>query len=207
MGTSQSHNSPRSASWDEVRKLYAQGADAARVAGAIARAVPEASVRAITRPQLCCLDATVEQVVKSAPERATSVLVAALDEADEVGHDLPASLARAAALRTAQLIGEADIAGQPRMAARAYAAEYMAAFFEYFVERDIHDYIGGEAFPTVGAATAFAEAVALEARRAVMAHLASMAAEEIAHAAGAQLVSGLMLGALGRLRGMSSLGS
>ncbi len=205
MGTSQSQSSPRSASWNQVRGLYASGASAGELAGAIANAIPDATLEAATRAPLCSLVGSVAEARALEVEDRHAWLGDQLAQAADLGHDLTASLARAAALRSLTALADSAPSVRIEMTAGVFAAEYLAALFEYYVERDVHEFIGGPALATVGASGDLCEAVAAEARAAVMAQ-ADQQAPPTGETAGA-LVAMLMLGAVAALRGRASLGA
>jgi hypothetical protein len=205
MGTSQSQSSPRSASWDRVRGLYASGASPGDLAGAIANAIPDATLEAATRVPLCGLASAVAEARALEVEDSHAWLGDQLVRAADLGHDLTASLARAAALRSLTALAESAPSVAPDLTAGVFAAEYLAALFEYYVERDIPELIGGPRLATVGAASSLCEAVAAEARAAVMAQADAQAPPR--GEAPAALVATLMLGAVATLRGRASLGA
>lgn len=202
MGTSQSHGSPHSAAWNLVRDLYASGASPPDLASAIADAVPEATLALVTSEHLCGLADRVSEASRSnlrSPE-------VALTEADHPGHSIAASLARAAAVRALLLLHGVGVEVDDYQVARTYASEYLAALFEYLVERDIYDYVGTQPFPTVADATALSQSVASLARDAVLAQ-DPQSSEAPAAASAATAVATLMLGAFAALKGSRSRGA
>jgi hypothetical protein len=184
-----------------VRQLYRAGAAPPEIAGAVARAIPDEVVGSLASPRLC----SVEPIVARVAGAGCYDVLEAIEDERVVGHTVVEELARTAAVRTALIAGVTDPRPDWLTHVRAFACECLAAAFEYFVARDIVDYVGTEALPDVAAMASVIEAVAQEARAAGRDAAASPFAspevpEALTPAVRARAVAAVMTGAFAILR-------
>jgi len=201
MGTSTTHPSPRTKAWTEVRQLYRIGAASPVIAGAVARAIPDELVSSLASARLCA----VEPIVARAADASGSGILDAIENERAIGHTVVEELARTAAVRTVLSEHAADPDADWVTQVRAFASECLAAAFEYFVARDIVDFVGTEALPNIAAMNAVVEAVAQEARAAGREATQSPFAspevpEALTPAVRARAVAAVMASALAALR-------
>jgi hypothetical protein len=192
VGTSASHRSPHSdASWQAVRALYDVGAPPALVAGALARALPEAFLDRVADPSLCARALSAMEAGSEVLADPTGVAWAGLES-------LEAELARTAGLRV--MLG-ASPTPPPAELTRAFAAEYAGAIAEHAVARDLEEYVGSPSLPDVGALSRLVEAVGDEARREVLALPLAPPAGTTESERPADVAARLVLDAFAGLRG------